>query len=327
MYEEGSSQEIYTLGQSDQNVSSGVSARRENMDDVSSRMKSDISEYTLTAAGMDEVALPIQMDLPEIGSQTLFAKARITVNTVDGSIKGIHMSRLFLSVTEKFESKTFSSELLEDVLMACKDSHEGISDRTDLKLSFALPMKRPSLKSGLAGWRLYPVTITASVDDKNQFTYKVNLNIKYASFCPCSASLARQLIQEKFLADFGGETTQSTAEISEWLRKASSIAAVPHGQRSTATVSFDTKKLDGELLSSTVALLEDAIKTPVQTAVKRQDEQEFARLCAENLIFVEDAVKIFYKAIKTKTSYTKVKVDVAHHESLHAHDAVASISD
>ena len=37
--------------------------------------------------------------------------------------------------------------------------------------------------------------------------------------------------------------------------------------------------------------LEDELKTPVQAAVKREDEQEFARLNGQNLMFCEDAAR------------------------------------
>lgn len=42
--------------------------------------------------------------------------------------------------------------------------------------------------------------------------------------------------------------------------------------------------------------LEAELKTPVQTAVKRIDEQKFARLNGQNTMFVEDALRIISKA-------------------------------
>ena len=37
--------------------------------------------------------------------------------------------------------------------------------------------------------------------------------------------------------------------------------------------------------------IESSLKTPVQAAVKREDEQEFARLNGQNLMFCEDAAR------------------------------------
>jgi len=58
----------------------------------------------------------------------------------------------------------------------------------------------------------------------------------------------------------------------------------------------------------------------VQTAVKRADEQAFAALNGQNLMFVEDAARRIEAALG---EYTRPSVHVRHLESLHPHDAVA----
>ena len=65
--------------------------------------------------------------------------------------------------------------------------------------------------------------------------------------------------------------------------------------------------------------------TPVQTAVKREDEQEFARLNGENSMFVEDALRTMKKALNSFDSLESFEIKTHHFESLHAHDAVGSI--
>ena len=68
--------------------------------------------------------------------------------------------------------------------------------------------------------------------------------------------------------------------------------------------------------------LENELKTPVQAAVKREDEQEFARLNGQNLMFCEDAARKI-KAILEAAQYADYWLQINHYESLHAHDAVA----
>ena len=68
--------------------------------------------------------------------------------------------------------------------------------------------------------------------------------------------------------------------------------------------------------------LEGELKTPVQAAVKREDEQEFARLNGQNLMFCEDAARKI-KAILETDGYADYWLQINHYESLHAHDAVA----
>ena len=69
-----------------------------------------------------------------------------------------------------------------------------------------------------------------------------------------------------------------------------------------------------------------ALGTPVQTAVKREDEQAFARLNAENLMFCEDAARRVAAALAVDLRIERFDVQVAHFESLHAHDAVARVT-
>ena len=68
--------------------------------------------------------------------------------------------------------------------------------------------------------------------------------------------------------------------------------------------------------------VEGALKTPVQSAVKREDEQEFARLNGKNLMFVEDAGRRLKHALSEDARWSDFWVRIEHHESLHAHDAV-----
>ena len=66
-----------------------------------------------------------------------------------------------------------------------------------------------------------------------------------------------------------------------------------------------------------------ALSTPVQTAVKREDEQEFARLNAANLMFCEDAGRRLKSVLDVNPEVLDFHVRVEHHESLHAHDAIS----
>ena len=68
--------------------------------------------------------------------------------------------------------------------------------------------------------------------------------------------------------------------------------------------------------------LENELKTPVQAAVKREDEQEFARLNGQNLMFCEDAARKIKSRLED-AQYTDYWLRINHYESLHAHDAVA----
>jgi GTP cyclohydrolase I len=61
----------------------------------------------------------------------------------------------------------------------------------------------------------------------------------------------------------------------------------------------------------------------VQTAVKRADEQAFALLNGQNLMFCEDAARRIQAALEPDERISDFWLRASHHESLHPHDAVA----
>ena len=102
------------------------------------------------------------------------------------------------------------------------------------------------------------------------------------------------------------------------------MRATPHSQRSTASIHV---RLDAAIATLPFTVLIDcaeaALGTPVQTAVKRIDEQAFARRNGENPMFCEDAARRLQAAFDVAPGVRDFHLRVAHHESLHAHDAVA----
>ena len=74
-----------------------------------------------------------------------------------------------------------------------------------------------------------------------------------------------------------------------------------------------------------IDLVEGALKTPVQAAVKREDEQEFARLNGANLMFCEDAGRKLKAALSKDKRYSDFRLEAVHVESLHPHNAVSIV--
>jgi GTP cyclohydrolase IB len=72
--------------------------------------------------------------------------------------------------------------------------------------------------------------------------------------------------------------------------------------------------------------VEDALKTPVQAAVKREDEQAFALLNGQNLMFCEDAARRVQTALASQERVVDFWARCRHFESLHPHNAVAIVT-
>ena len=266
--------------------------------------------------GMCGIALPILID-----GQRLSAKADAGVSLDDGEARGIHMSRLYLAL-EMLEQQDLQPVLLRQVLQRFLDSHEGLSSSAYLRIHTDLLLKRPALVSPLSGWKTYPVTIEARLE-KQMFHVELKIDVTYSSTCPCSAALARQLIQQQFVDHFGNKSLQHE-DVLAWLGSANGIVATPHSQRSSALLQVHLQPdVQALPLTALIDQAEAALGTAVQTAVKRADEQAFALANGQNLMFCEDAARRLNLALKRSDAVQAIQLKVIHAESLHAHDAVA----
>ncbi len=192
-----------------------------------------------------------------------------------------------------------------------------------MQISFEHLLKRPALVSPLAGWKSYAVTVNARIENE-MFHVELSVCVPYSSTCPCSAALARQLIQQQFQANFSEQQVDQSAVL-QWLGSADGIVATPHCQRSNAQIQVRLHSNQQVLpFTELIDRIEASLGTAVQTAVKRADEQAFALANGQNLMFCEDAARRLHKALRQVEWSTAFKLRVEHAESLHAHDAVAT---
>ncbi|CAK0884043.1 unnamed protein product [Prorocentrum cordatum] len=279
----------------------------------------------LDRVGMSGIEVPIRAP-GQSGGAAIFGRADAYVDLVDPDAKGIHMSRLYRQLMAELQATELSMALLQKLLRGFVESHVGISRLAQVRLAFELPIERPSLRSGNFGWRAYPVEVDAVLDDGGLRVW-LTVSVTYSSTCPCSAALARQLIQERFLADFAGRGGVSTDEVAAWLLRPESICATPHSQRSVARIRLELDP-SAECLSPAAFIdqAEGALRTPVQAHVRREDEQEFALLNGQNNMFCEDSGRRLKQAFEGASGVLDFSIEVRHLESLHPHDAVSFAS-
>jgi GTP cyclohydrolase I len=104
------------------------------------------------------------------------------------------------------------------------------------------------------------------------------------------------------------------------------VGGVPHAQRSRAKIRLELDPAASAEVIDYIDLVETALGTPVQAAVKREDEQEFARLNAQNLMFCEDAGRKIKSSLNRQEEILDFRAEVTHEESLHPHDAVSIVT-
>jgi GTP cyclohydrolase I len=131
------------------------------------------------------------------------------------------------------------------------------------------------------------------------------------------------------MAHARGEVVKAEA-VADWLSDPGNEMATPHAQRSVARLAAEidlgqfTQGFGKNEVVALIDLAEAALGTPVQSAVKRVDEQEFARLNGENTMFCEDAARRLRSAFEL-SHFLDYEIYVEHQESLHPHMAVAKV--
>lgn len=275
--------------------------------------------------GMGGIEVPVLFDAGDGDIQRASARVGAFVNLHRPDKRGIHMSRLYLLVDRALSARPVTADSLRDLLGAFLESHKDLSDRACLSIRFEQLVRRPALRSGNSGWRAYPVCIEASLAG-GEFLLEYGTEVVYSSTCPASAALSRQSIQEQFAQDFDASRPLDHAAVLAWLGSPHGIVATPHAQRSVARLRVRLAEGGAFDLIGLIDRVEQALGTPVQTAVKREDEQAFALANGGNLMFCEDAARRIQKVLDADANLRDFHIRVEHQESLHPHDAVAYAS-
>lgn len=275
--------------------------------------------------GMENIALPVRLPDGQGGQLQVAASIDLSVNLAHADARGIHMSRLYLELQDGLARESITPAGLRHLLQTSVDSQAGLATQARLRIRYEALLQRKALESDYAGWKRYPVEIEATLADSH-LLLALSFAVEYSSTCPASAALSRQANAERFARDFAdGEV--SVEAVRDWLASERGMAATPHAQRSRAQVRVGLRPQFDELpLLVLIDAVEAALGTPVQTAVKREDEQAFAQLNAENLMFCEDAARRVAAAVAVDPRVESFDATVSHYESLHAHDAVARVS-
>lgn len=283
--------------------------------------------------GMDRIALPVVVPTGDGGTLQVPASVDVAVDLADAGARGIHMSRLYMTLQQALGGEAITAAGLRRVLQQFVASQRGASTRARLHIGYDHLLLRRALASDNAGWKRYPVRIEAELGApaadagaSPALSLVLVFSVDYSSTCPASAALSRQLNADRFAGDFAAAHPLSVAVVRDWLSSERGLAATPHAQRSRAEVRVHLKPAFDELpVTALIDAVEAALATPVQTAVKREDEQAFAELNAANLMFCEDAARRVAAALSADARVATFDATVSHLESLHAHDAVARV--
>jgi len=251
------------------------------------------SHTKIHQVGIHNFKLPINYMKKDGGYITLETSVTGTVS-LEAEKKGINMSRIIRTFYE-YKDKSFSIQLLEDLLQSYRSKLGSFDAR--IILNFSFPIIQQSLRSGLEGYQYYNVSLEAHHLEDDTIKKYLHFDFVYSSACPCSFELAMQALEER------------------------NKAVVSHSQRSKARVSVEFE--DMLWIEDVRDIIADALQTETQVMVKREDEQAFAELNGANLKFVEDAARLIHSGLINISNVKDFKIICSHLESLHSHDAIS----
>ncbi|MCH8478638.1 MAG: GTP cyclohydrolase FolE2 [Wenzhouxiangella sp.] len=301
------------------------SSKAVSMPDIASHAKAQVAGR-LDWVGMNHIELPILLEGPDGVRNQTAARVSAFVDLAVPDKRGIHMSRLYLHLDRTLAEHSLTPLALRHLLRDFLASHEDLSTRAMVRIDFDYMVRRQSLVSDNTGWKSYPISVIASLQGK-AFELELALQVVYSSTCPCSAALARQLIQQQFRKDFASTGKLDPNAVIDWLGSEKGSVATPHSQRSAADLRLNlAPSFEAFPFVEMIDLVEDTLKTPVQSAVKREDEQAFALLNGQNLMFCEDAARRVQTALQAEERVMDFWARCSHFESLHPHNAVAIVT-
>jgi len=269
-------------------------------------------EREIPEVGIERYRLPLRYERMEGEALSHDSQASMYV-FLEGYKTGVNMSRFCTILQEQGDQYLVNNLFIKDTLTRYRtELRDAPTDQliptAHLKLQFNFPVKQKSLKSDNWGWQYYPCEFYG-VQNADNTIIELKLNYEYSSTCPSSLSLAKQY-----------ENDYREGNSSE----GNGIAAA-HGQRSLATCTVKYFADADFKIEDLIALLRKALPTETQSLVKRVDEQAFAILNGQNPMFVEHAGRRLSVTLDADIRLLDWTVKIEHFESLHSHNAVATI--
>ena len=216
--------------------------------------------------------------------------------------KGISMSPLTFALKSKLD-RVFDHEVIDEILLEIKEKTEVTATDSYFKMRFRYPVDKKSPVTEHIFPELYDCEVEGvSVGDQPSRFY-LTVTVPYMSYCPCSAKLSEHLMREE------------------------GIKGYPHAQRSLVRATIepsDTRETFS--IRALVHLLEGAINYCIPyPIIRRVDERELAKIAGQNLLFCEDAARLFAQALEDQSRIKDYVLVCNHFESIHTSEAVSII--
>lgn len=221
-------------------------------------------------------------------------KARSLQNTVatigmyvdlPHEFKGTHMSR-FIEVLNSHGNRVHVDNIT-DILYAMQAKLKSKTAHLEIEFPFFLTKKAPA--SGMESVMDYTARFDATAIGK-EIDFVLTVRVGVTTLCPCSKAISRYSA---------------------------------HNQRGMVTLQVRFSK--SIWIEDLIALVEGSASSELYSLLKRQDERVVTERAYENPVFVEDLVRNIAAKLNSHCDVTWYKVEAENFESIHSHNAYASI--
>jgi GTP cyclohydrolase I len=199
--------------------------------------------------------------------------------------KGTHMSR-FIEVLNS-HGHIVHVENIPDILHAMQAKLKSAVAHLEMEFPFFLVKKAPV--SGMESVMDYTARFDATAAGP-EIDFVLTVKAGVTTLCPCSKAISRH---------------------------------GAHNQRGLVTVQVRSRK--AIWIEDVIALVESSASAELYSLLKRQDEKAVTERAYENPVFVEDLVRNVALKLNAHPEVTWYKVEAENFESIHNHNAYASI--
>lgn len=208
--------------------------------------------------------------------------------TLPADRRGTHMSRMVEIIHD--EVQDLEPERLPQALKVAADRLDVDAVRVGIALPMAFMVTAPA--SRREAWQVCDVALEARLTAAGP-ELAVTVGADVTSLCPCS----------KAISDYGAHNQRSRVELTTY------------GQDE------DVYPLD---VASSFAMIRSVGSSPVFPIIKRPDERVVTMAAHDHPAFVEDMARDLSRACRERAVSHEVRV--RNFESIHSHDAVASVA-
>jgi GTP cyclohydrolase I len=178
-------------------------------------------------------------------------------------------------------------ENITEILYAMQNKFHAATSHLEIEFPYFMVKRAPV--SGMESVMDYVARFDATACNKD-IDFILTVKVMVTTLCPCS----------KAIAAYGA-----------------------HNQRGEVTVQIRSRK--AVWIEDLIAIIESSGSSELYALLKRQDEKAVTERAYDNPVFVEDLVRNVALKLNAHSDVTWYKVEAENHESIHNHNAYASI--